>query len=101
MAILSLSFIDFKMIDQTERIAATEKYEIKVKELEHKEEKEAKLRKKQEEEQTELKDRTDAFVNHVRALAKNMYDEDVDGEIMNQIPGTCLSRSSHIYTPLF
>ena len=89
MAILSsLSFLDFKMIDQAERAAAVEKYEIKVKELEHKEEKEAKLRKKREEEELAIKNKTEAFVNHVAALPQKMYEEDVDGEIINQIPGT-------------
>jgi len=87
MAILSsLSFLDFKMIDQAERAAAVEKYEIKVKELEHKEEKEAKLRKKREEEELAIKNKTEAFVNHVASLPQKMYEEDVDGEIINQIP---------------
>ena len=88
MAILSsLSFLDFKMIDQAERATAVEKYEIKVKELEHKEEKEAKLRKKREEEELAIKNKTEAFVNHVASLPQKMYEEDVDGEIINQIPG--------------
>lgn len=87
LAILSsISFLDFKMIDQADRIAATEKYEIKVQELEQKEEKEAKLKEKQNQEQGELQDRTDAFVSHVRSLTQKMYEEDIDGEIMNQIP---------------
>ena len=88
LAILSsISFLDFKMIDHADRMAATEKYEIKVQELEQKEEKEAKLKEKQNQEQRELQDRTDAFVSHVRALTQKMYEEDIDGEIMNQIPG--------------
>ena len=75
------------MIDPTERAEAIEKFEIKVRELEHKEEKELKNKAKIEIETRETKDRTDAFVEHIRLLFDKMYDEDIDGNIMNQIPG--------------
>jgi len=82
----SLSFLDFKMIDPEERAQAIEKYEIKVTELELKEDKESKIRAKEEREEKEKSDRVEAFVDHVRFLPQKMFEEDVDGEIINQIP---------------
>jgi predicted transcriptional regulator len=87
LAILSdLSFLDFKMVDSVLREKGLEKYEIKVLETKDNEIKEIKMREKAELEAKEKQDRVNAFVNHVPQLFDLMYEEDVDGNIINQIP---------------
>ena len=87
LAILSnISFLDFKMVDDALREKGLEKYEIKVLETKDNEIKEIKMREKAEQEAKEIQDRVNAFVNHVPQLFDQMYEEDVDGNIINQIP---------------
>ena len=87
LAILSnISFLDFKMVDSGLREKGLEKYEIKVLETKDNEMKEIKMREKAEKEAKEIQDRVNAFVNHVPQLFDLMYEEDVDGNIINQIP---------------
>ena len=56
-----------------------------VTELELKEDKESKIRAKEEREAKEKSDRIEAFVDHIRFLPQKMYEEDIDGEIINQV----------------
>jgi len=81
----TLSYLDFKLIEKEKREKALEIFEIRVKELEHKEEKLMKIKIKEEKEQFELNQRQNAFVDHLNNLAEKMYEEDTDGKILNGI----------------
>lgn len=80
-----LTFLDFKLIEKDKRAVADEVFEIRVKELEHKEEKEAKIAETANKEAFELKQRQEAFVDHLTNLEEKMYEEDTDGKVLNSI----------------
>ena len=61
----TLSYLDFKLIEKADRERAMETFEIRVKEMEHKEEKLLKEREKEEQAAFELEQRQNAFVDHL------------------------------------
>ena len=67
----TLTYLDFKLIEKSDRDVAMEKFEIRVKEMEHKEEKLLKDREKEEQAQFELNQvlnvRLFFFLNHFLA----------------------------------
>lgn len=80
-----LTFLDFKLIEKDKREIAADVFEIRVKELEHKEEKEAKIQEKEQSDAFILKQKQEAFVDHLINLEEKMYEEDTDGKILNSI----------------
>jgi len=81
----TLTYLDFTLIEKTDRDAAVEKFEIRVKEMEHKEEKLLKEREKEEQTAFELNQRQNAFVDHLTNLHEKMYEDDADGRTLNMI----------------